>query len=163
MTSTENKLTTQGFLAYLSGKRPRFYNGLTSTYCTDSLDSGSHCFQISILKFLLNGKEVARVFQDPDIGAITGTPSNPLLTFFRPDLILFPSSGRNLGNEATIFHEALHGLTGQFDSATILRPQGLLEKLGFNSNDPICKITRKIEDSVLSKSVGLDPTTSSCP
>ncbi len=147
---------TADFISYLQNKRPRFYNGLASNYCFNSLRFGDHCFYY--LPFL-NGDSVSTYFANHvDSDATTGTPNNPLTTYFRPNSILFPSLGRNLGNEGLIFHEALHGWTGIFD-------QFLLEDfLGAgHSTDPSCNISVAIQNTVLSQSAGLDSTQSSCP
>jgi hypothetical protein len=97
-------------------------------------------------------------FQNSSLSAETDTPSNPLLTFFRPSAILYPDAGQNLGNEALIFHEALHGWT-QIQDISLLQdfygPSG--------GAKPICQITVYIEDYVLSESPGLDSTAMPCP
>jgi hypothetical protein len=158
-----NPATTNGFLAYLSNQKPLVYDGVRSTYCKDSLDSGSHCF--TMLPFsLFNGQLVKDSFAaDASQGAVTRTPGNPLLSFLRPSSILFPSLGRNIGNESLVFHEALHGYTGLYDRGTIPRPLGIIEKLQLDVNAPSCDISAVIAIDVLSHSAGLDPTTSPCP
>lgn len=75
-----------------------------------------------------------------------------------PAPILYESSGRNLGNESTIFHEALHGLTGKSDLLILSALYGSAHGL-----DPSCNISVYIEKNVLSQSSGLDQTTSKCP
>jgi hypothetical protein len=153
-----NAITTNTFLAYLKSKRPRYYDGVRSTYCYDSLTGTPDwlCFKNAVLHFFFNTSVKDHITSGTD--AVTGTPSNPLLTFFRPDAIGFNSLGKNLGNEGLIFHEALHGISGQVDS-TILREFGL---------DPFshasCSISVRIQNAVLLHSSGLDPTISSpCP
>ena len=159
-----NKLTTASFVQYLVSAKPGFFNGVTSTYCEDVLvQPGYTCYKNAILKFILNGFSVKQYFQQHSDEAITGTPSFPLLTFVRPTSVLYSSSGENRGNETLIFHEALHGKTGQFDRFTPTTGNGILEKLGYSTNDPSCKINVVIWDTVLSQSPGLDSTTSSCP
>ena len=92
-----------------------------------------------------------------DTAALTGTPSYPLLVFFNPDAIGYNSLGQNLGNEETLFHEALHGFTGKFDFE-------LRSALGLSASTPSCRISRKIGDAVLTQSTGLDLTrTWVCP
>ena len=56
----------------------------------------------------------------------------------------------NLGNEALIFHEALHGFTGRYDL-------DLEQTLGTGQT---CGITPYLQTNVLAYSIGLDPTTS---
>jgi len=146
--------TTAGFISYLTNQTPLFYNGTTSNYCQVSLyppPGGGPCWLL-----WLTGTQTVRDFfaKNPDTDAETDTPHNPLRTFFRPNSILHASMGMNIGNESDIFHEALHGWTGQQD------PQ-ILGEIGKSS--PSCNISIFIEDSVLSYAPGLDPTHSSCP
>jgi len=137
-----NRLTTAGFIKYLKVKPPGFFDGLRSGYCYDSL-SDSYLDALCLVwgsGFWLNS--VALHFNtSPGDTAVTGTPSNPLLTFFRPSSILSDNSGMNPVNEAVILHEALHGFTGQFDL-------GIASAL--NVSMPSCNITQYIEANVLS-------------
>ena len=153
-----NKLTTQGFLNYLKNK-PRFYDGTQSTYCYNILTgvSESLCFDNSIAHIFQ--QSVEDVFTaNGGVAAVTGTPSKPLLVFFRPNAIGFSSSGQNLGNEGMLFHEALHGFTGK-DDETILNALGVDPRTHGS-----CSITVVIQNTVLSYSAGLDPTIQSpCP
>jgi hypothetical protein len=149
-------LTTTTFIQYLMKKRPAFYDGLRSQFCNASLTPWSAPCYIPIIG---NSETVEGYFQNnPSAGAETGTPSNPLLTFFRPAFILYPSLGENLGNEGAIFHEALHGITG-------LQDLGILTMLGFGNvfNTASCNITTYIQNRVLQYSQGLDPTNQKCP
>jgi hypothetical protein len=156
--SNGNKLTTQSFLTYLNNNKPRFYDGTQSTYCYGSLTvlPEALCFRNGFLNFL--NQEVKDVITAAgNVDASTGTPSNPLLAFFRPGAIGFNSSGQNLGNEQMLFHEALHGLTGKYDNQ-------IQAALGLNGNAPSCVISVYIANHVLSLSAGLDPTVQSpCP
>jgi trimeric autotransporter adhesin len=155
-----NKLTTQSFLSYLISQRPRFYDGTLSTYCLGAL-SGSVVCKYPPVSWI--APSVADDFQShPGTSADTGTPSYPLLTFFRPTSILYDNLGRNGSNEATIFHEALHGITGLLDRGTLTNPSGILEKLNSNSGDASCVITFIVWHDVLSASPGLS-TAPSCP
>jgi hypothetical protein len=97
-----NALTTQSFVQYLTTKRPRFYDGLQSTYCYDVLTGTPEflCFKNPFLHLLFSN--VKDHFTD-GVEALTRAPSYPLLIFFSPSTILFPALGRNLGNEALIF------------------------------------------------------------
>lgn len=90
--------------------------------------------------------------------AVTGTPSYPLMTFFRATSISYASLGRNIGNESTIFHEALHGITGQQDAT-------ILTNLGMDwSTHPSCSISLRIQNAVLKQSASLDSSNSwNCP
>jgi hypothetical protein len=152
-------LTTASFLSYLNTKRPLFYDGTTSTYCYNTLTSGATCFSspFSWLNWLLTVAVEDKFAGDSSLDALTKTPGNPLFTFFRPSSILDASQGQNLGNEANIFHEALHGKTGLQD------PQ-LLELFGYNGLlTPPCNVSSAIAMLVLSQSAGLDQTTATCP
>jgi hypothetical protein len=152
-------VTANGFISYLGGRTPRFYNGLISNYCYNTLTNGDTCFspgRFSSWINYLNSSTVAEQFAaNPKLDALTAKSTNPLLTFFNVSSILDASQGKNLGNEAMIFHEALHGKTGLSD------PQ-LLEFFNHNGVDtPPCNISKKIEQLVLSQSSGLDQTTNS--
>ena len=157
--SSGNKLTTKSFLAYLNNK-PRFYDGTRSTYCYDVLAgviSESFCFKNAFLHFFLNSSVKDHVTPDGQVDAVTGMPSSPLLTFFRPNASGFSSLGQNLGNEGVIFREALHGFTGKYDGT-------IEEALGINISLPSCTITVLIQNKVLKHSSGLDQTIQSpCP
>ncbi len=110
--------TTQRFLSYLNDNRPRFYDGLRSTYCYSSLTDNDHCYTSWYSRWL-NGTLVKDKFADIRTDALTGSPSSPFLAFFRPTSIGYASLGKNLGNEGVIFHEALSwddGAAGLADS-----------------------------------------------
>ncbi len=149
---------TTSFLIYLTSKRPLFYDGLQSTYCFEALtpmDPSASCNYppLSWISTSVAGELAA----NPGAGAYSGTPSDPLVTFFRPSYILYNSLGRNLGNEGTVFHEALHGMTGRQD-------EQILENLGFAAfEQPSCAISVYIEQRVLSQSWGLDGAAQACP
>jgi hypothetical protein len=105
--TSENPITTTSFISYLMTKRPGFYDGLRSQFCYALLTTWSTLCWVPIIG---NSVTVEDYFEsDPSSDAETGTPSNPLLVFFRPPSIGYQSLGNNLGNEGTIFHEALHG------------------------------------------------------
>jgi hypothetical protein len=58
-----------------------------------------------------------------------------------PSVPRFP--GKNLGNEGIVFHEGLHGFTGQDDYA-------ILDELGLNSlTHASCSISVRIQKKVL--------------
>jgi hypothetical protein len=141
-----NPLTTTNFRQYLlSGL---YYNGLRSSYCVDALRNpflGNFCNDYNILLTSIG----SYLSVNAETSALTETPSNPLRTYFRPSDILSSSAGKNLGNEAMIFHEALHGFTGKFDQT--------LEQ--YLTGGTICGITPYIQTNVLMLSPGLDPTT----
>jgi hypothetical protein len=64
-----------------------------------------------------------------------------------------PTKGVNLGNEALIFHEALHGWTSLDDN---IPPFGrpipqIRERLGLYGNRASCSITLRIEHAVFCK------------
>ena len=71
--------------------------------------------------------------------------------------ILYNNGGKNLGNESTIFYEALHGWANLGD--TILM-QDFYDTSG--SDMKICEGAVYIADFVLSLSPGLDQTDAPC-
>jgi hypothetical protein len=73
-----------------------------------------------------------------------------------PSFILYDNLGMNLGNEGTIFHEALHGYTGQFDSQ-------LMSDFDIKDSQPICEITTYLQNKVLLGLPGINPAVTSCP
>jgi hypothetical protein len=146
-----NPLTTAGFIRYLTQKAPGFYDGTRSQFCDAQLTTWSMPCWVPTIG---NSVTVAQSFQsNPSEDAETGTPSNPLLTFFRPSSVVYSSLGNNLGNEGTVFHEALHGLTGIQDAS-------ILTLFGYGDvfNTPSCNITTYLQNKVLQHSNGLDPT-----
>jgi len=155
--------TNSGFISYLTGTKARFYNGATSSYCHESLTPG-WSISCSVRQHIPGYQSVSDDFKSTDplteVEAETNTnsPGNPLLTFFRPSSILYPDAGQNLGNEALIFHEAIHGWTQ-------LQDLDLLEKFypPGGQGKRICDITVYIQNYVLSPSPGLDLTPSPCP
>jgi hypothetical protein len=90
--------------------------------------------------------ELARI---PDTAALAWTPHDPLYVFFNPQWIGLNAAGRNLGNEALIFHEALHGFTGLTDDQ-------LLTALRWPWLDSSCKVNISIQRDVLERSPGLN-------
>ena len=155
--------TTKGFISYLTSTKPKFYNGVTSSYCHESLTPG-WSIPCSTRQHIPGYQSVSDDFKNTDplteVDAETNTNSrgNPLLTFFRPTSILPNDAGQNLGNEALIFHEAIHGWT-QIQDIPLLQkfyPPG-------GQGKRICAITVYIEDYVLSRSPGLDSTPLFCP
>jgi hypothetical protein len=154
-----NPLTTESFLRYLMSSRPRFYNGLRSTYCFEALTGSTLC---KYFPFSLAYETVRHRFENHTDSADTGTPSYPLLTFFKPTSILYSNLGKNRGNEAMVFHEALHGQTGLPDRADFTHPQGILEKLDSNPGNASCVIDEILWIDVLSHSAGIDPATTPC-
>jgi hypothetical protein len=148
------RLTTQGFLTYLSSQRPEFYDAVRSTYCYSALlpPSSKNPICNNRLINLLFAERVQDYFKfHPDTSAVTGTPSYPLLVFVRPAAIGFNNLGRNLGNEGTVWHEALHGITGMDDFT-------LMDKLGLPPADfATCSISVRVRNAVLSHSPGIDP------
>ena len=150
-----NPLTTASFIRYLKNKTPGLYDGLRSEYCYEALTTGSSLCNYPPVSWISTSVKTY-LANNLGAGAVTGTPSNPLLAFFRPSSILYNSSGENLGNEGVIFHEALHGLTGIFD-------QQLLPDLGVYWLAPSCNVTTYVQKNVLSHSQGLDAATTACP
>jgi hypothetical protein len=163
--------TTAKFIAYLTNKpRPGFYNGPLSSYCYSALQGGgpdSFCngettlshflFNLPLVGGLLTSQSVGGYFQAAGsnvVGGITGTPSRPLLTYFAPAFILLNAAGMNLGNEAAILHEALHGFTGLYDST-------LLSNFGYNQTQGSCNVTTYMQQ-VLAFSPGLNQTAQPC-
>ena len=146
--------TTPGLITYLTQLRPSLLDGTRSSMCWMSLIPWSTpCW---ILKLTTTTLVAGYIAADPDRGAVSALSSARLLTFFRPSFILFPNSGENIGNEATLFHEALHGYTGIPDMS-------LLDRFYKNSSPPSCNISTYIADNVLQYSAGLDSATNFCP
>jgi hypothetical protein len=71
-------------------------------------------------------------------------PPAKMLTFFDPSTICRALAGTPTGtwNEAVLFHESLHGLTGQFDS-------GLKTAFGIAQNSDSEAISDYLELNVL--------------
>jgi len=147
-------LSTGGLINYLTNQTPLFYNGLTSSYCEGSLSGGPSCTWLTSLLLQTVSKWFA---SDTGREAESDTPHTPLRTFFRPSSILYNNGGKNLGNESTIFYEALHGWANLSDLT-------LLEKFyGDNGGKMhICQGAAYIADYVLKLSPGLDQTDSPC-
>jgi hypothetical protein len=139
--------TTAGFINYLTTKTPQFYNALTSSYCEQSLyPNSAPCW---LQKFPVGAQTVSEYFNsNASTTAQTNTPNNPLQIFFRPQSIQLGYSGMNSCNESVIFHEALHGWTGEQDPTLL----GIFYK---NSDLPSVYITYYVWDNVLIKSPGL--------
>jgi len=158
--------TTKGFLLYLTSNRPTFYNGFLSTYCYSALepiaDPNALCNKLPTPLIKTVEDFLTKDPTGKDADAITGTPSTPLLVFFSPQMMLGANStgynnlGKNLGNEGIIFHEALHGFTGQSDFT-------ILDELGLNSLQyASCSISVRIQKKVLLLSTPkIDPTIAS--
>jgi hypothetical protein len=89
--------------------------------------------------------------------AMAGLNKKPFLVFVRPEYISFANLGKNLGNEALIFHEALHGFTGLKDKALMIK---LGIPVGSGESQTSCLIDSKIRYFVLNnlQEGGLDQT-----
>jgi hypothetical protein len=104
--------------------------------------------------------------QNPDTTADTVTPSSPFKSFWQPsytapgthDLynlgvgINYSNDGVNIENESTLFHEALHGMTGIYDY-TNYSPRGGLKGIfcSFSGTIPPSEcISAAIRDNILS-------------
>ncbi len=146
------KLTTESFIHYLTSKQPRLYDALRSSYCYSNLQPRANEHSVCNIFFRILVQTVKDEFEtSQDEDAASATPSYPMLAFFRPSVIGFNNLGRNLGNEGTLFHEALHGITGLTDFE-------IEEDLGISFADHAsCSITVRIQHAVLSQSAGLDP------
>ncbi len=178
-----NPLSTQTLIAYLTATTPRFFDGTKSNYCYNSLNPfqpNSVCDPKSSILFNIpfigpslaatfTGPSVAGYFQmysapPTEVDIITATPSTappikpltPMLSFFRPSYILTDFNGLNIGNEASLFHEALHGLLG-------IQDLNLASYLG--QTLPSCYITTWIINQVLYDPSNLpyDMAAQSCP
>ena len=111
-------------------------------------------FWIGSRRHVSSSGPVKELFQDPGVGATAWGDHRPLYVFFRPALINPTAKGKNLGNEALIFHEALHGFTRLGDNDLLLR---------FNKPAPSCNINEYVIEHVLSLASGLDPAVLSPP
>ena len=125
------------FVTYLQGAT--FFDGTRS--------QAKRCgalYKSSLLGCFFDGWTVAYYFgmSGTDLTAATLTPSSPLQTFFRPSAISLDSGGANVLNMATIFHEALHGKTGLYDS-------DLQKALGCTQQDDTRNITWYLESFVV--------------
>jgi hypothetical protein len=144
-------------------KTPRFYNGATSkldwhdAVCGERWGFGGRLVIRPNCQTSTTPDKVYQQFQlYPETTAATVTPSNPLKVFWQPRYTR-PSDpdheigvgidrsnfGVNISNESVIFHEALHGITGQYDDY-------LQDKLGRKVGGPTDNITIYIKDNVLS-------------
>jgi hypothetical protein len=141
--------TTAGFVRYIRSKKPLFYDGTESTYCYESLQPVTSKF-CNFLPFTGTVKE--HFENDSRENAAADTPSYPLLVFFRPTSLGFNDSGKNKGNEALIFHEALHGYTRKTD-LQILTDLSIPRDIAHG----ICSITVRIQNDVLDNLPDLDP------
>jgi YD repeat-containing protein len=153
--------STNDFLSYLQTQTPLFYDGTISNYCAGDLTPPKLTLVCKIPVINSFRQKVQDAFAtSPSRGALTATPQSPMLSFLRPQFIGFPATGKNLGNEATLFHEALHGWTGLLDD-------DLLTRLGMSDTTHApCSITVRIEHAVLRNSQGIDSTDSwnaTCP
>jgi hypothetical protein len=84
--------------------------------------------------------------------AISETPTRHgegMLTFFNPAIICksLASTPSGILNQATLFHEALHGFYGIMDRSLV--GPSLLSVFGFSQLDSTIKITDYLEDNVL--------------
>jgi hypothetical protein len=142
--------TVDELVNYLEGERPHFYDGTKSTLCDWILLGGPLG---AVCEFWSGaGVPVKELFRNPGLMATAwGGPGGhkPLYVFFRPAFIKLNAEGKNIGNEALIFHEALHGFTGLGDNDLLIR---------FNKPLPSCNISEYIEENVLAVASGLDPT-----
>ena len=62
---------------------------------------------------------------DATLSALAWRRHTPPYIVSRPAHIKLEAEGRNLGNEALIFHEALHGFTGRHDNEIMVKLLGL--------------------------------------
>ena len=75
--------TTAAFFDYLLNRRPQFYNGLSSSYRSLSLEPGGTPCRLLLLTVT---QTVSEDFNgNAGMKADTDTPSNPLLAFFNPN------------------------------------------------------------------------------
>jgi hypothetical protein len=131
-------------------REPRLYDGTRSNYCLDKLTSPGAVTEIFCK---LGSATVAEQFAQtnpPD--ALSETPTQHgkgMLTFFNPAIICKSPGTTSSGilNQATLFHEALHGFYGIMDRSLI--GPSLLSVFGFGQLDSSLKITDYLEDNVL--------------
>ena len=145
-------LTTANFNSYLTQQTPQFYDGTTSVWAFKNAlcgpRKGFKGFLVSNVncKIFAPGGTIADKFKSSDQpSALAVTPSFPLIVFFRPGDISLSSDGANTTNEARVFHEALHGITGLEDNAL----QSIL--LGLSAvGEPTSNISDYLSSKVLS-------------
>ena len=137
--SYDPQFTQSNFSAYMQ-HGSAFYDGTRSTIPVKE-------FQCSVPLFCAFGSEpVAQYMQANQITALSQAPTfyDEMTVFFNPSSVCLNSAGTPQGilNEATVFHEALHGFTGLSDTNL---------KLAFKIDAGLSSqyITYYIEDNVL--------------
>jgi len=139
------------FVSYLA-QTPRFYNGVQSALKYRDAFCGETVRVNCMPDF--NGL-IAAYFTTHTDTAITVTPSHPLKIFWQPQYTPVPlnvdegfgqgvdssNNGVNIHLESTLFHEALHGFTGWYDSDI----EGFIHR-----GPPSLNISEYIKDNVLS-------------
>jgi hypothetical protein len=143
-------MTRSSFVAYLTSKTPEFLDGTASTWDYKNAVCGTG--GSGLLNWFKHancsgptGSVKSYFANNPDDSAATETPSYPFLTFLRPSSIETTNSGKTIDNEALLFHEALHGMTGLYDEA----PVASLE-LNLTLKPPSQNVTNYIKGHVLS-------------
>ena len=117
-------VSTQQFQNFLN-QNPSFYNGPTST-----VPAYGNVIQRGFWNWLTTSGSttVAQTFA-PGTMAETLPGANSLIMFASPDAVDMSNFGTNAPNEAMLFHEALHGVSGIASDQTIqmrlLGPSGV--------------------------------------
>lgn len=128
-------VSQQQFQSYVSGPT-NFYNGPETTVSAyGTIESGFWAWINQT-----SADTVASHF-GPGDEAITKPGSSPFTVFVNPSFIDTSGFGANVDNEAMLFHEALHGITGFNDPTLQLN---LLGPSGVNA-----KNTRNITDAII--------------
>lgn len=115
-------LTTESFLRYVQRKMPQVFDGTKSTWAYKNALCGAG---LSWCRLNTGDITVAEFFAANKPTAVTETPSFPLLVFVSPNDIILDADGANVTNEALVFHEALHGMTGKDDDGLMSVLRGL--------------------------------------
>lgn len=117
-------ITPTNFASYLQN-HPMFYDGTKSTLNYKEAKCGDAVFRLNCGS--APGLTVGSEMNGGTATAITVTPSAPFKSFWQPHYTppapkevfgvgLDPhNNGVNIFNESTLFHEALHGVTGLYD------------------------------------------------
>jgi hypothetical protein len=139
--------TQQQFYQYLS--RPaRIYDGTLSNAPANFLCGRAGGFGGFVNWIFCNFPgTVSAYIASRHADAVSQTPSDAgkgIAVFFDPSAVCRATalSPSGILNQATLFHEALHGFTGQYDLA-------LEANLGINTNLPSIYISYYLEDNVL--------------
>jgi hypothetical protein len=145
-------MTRKAFVGYLTSKTPDFDDGTASTwdYKNAVCGTGGSGFWNWVTHLncssSISGSMKSFFANNLDATAATETPSYPFRTFLRPSSIETNNYGKTIDNEALLFHEALHGMTGLYD----YNPFGASVETNLGLGPPSQNISNYIAAHVLS-------------